>query len=287
MPALPQIYRRLQAAAEDTRIIDARQLEEATARAARSVLDVLENGAKQLSKRVPTIAARHSDTANLARRQDENVCNAGYISGCYEGLNSGPAPGAAVGIVLGAVAGFLLLLWLLFVLSSGGNFIRTSNIHEEDVVVNHHGHRRSHSPRTNRERSTHRASYRSEMRQTNTSPAPARRDRDRVVRQERIVREVPREQSRVRDPYIVEETRTERRVDGDDVIEVIEGSDMTSVADAPRRKGRRSSAGYRSVQARSPSRSPSPPSPDRIASGYRRVDPNRFGGGDHRQHSVR
>lgn len=286
MPVLPHLYRRLQDVAEDTRIVDARQLEEATAHAARNLLHVLERGVEKVAKRAPAIAKYTTATATtathatLVRRQNADVCTGGFINGCYQGLNGGPNPGAVVGIVLGAVAGFLLLLWILFILSSGGSFIQSSNLQEEEVnVVHHHGRHRSRSPR--RDRSTHRSSYREEMRQTHTSPAPAPR-RDRVIRQERISRDIPREQSRVRnDPYIVEETRTERRVDGDDVIEVIaEGSDMTSAAPAPRRSGggrRRSSAGYRSVS----------PSPDRIRSGYRRVDPSRFAGGNDRVHRVR
>lgn len=241
-------------------------------------------------KRIPALVdtalhgspeAQHA--AELRRRQDANVCGAGYINGCYQGLNAGPAPGAVVGIVLGSVAGFLLLLWVLFTLSSGSGFIQTSNLQEEDVVVTHHGHRhRSRSPR----RSSHRSSYREEMRQETTTAAPPRRDR--VVRQERISRDIPRDvsRSRVRETIIVDESRPERRVDGDDVIEVIaEESDLTSAAPPPRRsKGSRRTSGYRSVtthtQQRSESRDP------RIESGYRRVDPDRFAGGGFRQHRV-
>lgn len=227
--------------------------------------------------------------AQVVKRQDQNVCSAGYIAGCYEGLNAGPAPGAVVGIVLGSVLGFLLLLWVLFTLSSGSGFIQTNNLHEEDTYVTHHhgGHRhRSRSPR----RENHRSSYREEMRQTHTSPAPAPR-RDRVIRQERISRDIPRDvsRSRVRETTIVDEApRGERRVEGDDVIEVIaEGSDMTSQAPPPtRKKSTRRSSGYRSVQQHR-SRSPSLSGVDeRIESGYRRVDPNRFAGGGFRQHHV-
>jgi hypothetical protein len=67
-----------------------------------------------------------------------------------------------------------------------------------------------------------------------------------VVRQERIVRDVPppREASRVRETVIVEESRPERRVDGDDIVEVIEEHSSIGDAPPPRRKSRRSS-GYR------------------------------------------
>lgn len=294
MPVLPLLSRRIQDAAssiaEDTRIIDSRQLEHGVA--------VIQKGAKALLKRIPALvdralhgSAEAQQAAALQRRQDANVCSAGYIAGCYQGLNAGPAPGAVVGIVLGSVAGFLLLLWVLFTLSSGSGFIRTSGLHEEDIVnTTHSSHRhRSRSPR----RSNHRSTYRAEMRQTHTSPAPAAR-RDRVVRQERISRDVPRDvsRSRVRETIIVDSAPPpERRVDGDDVIEVIaEGSDMTSAAPPPRRKSGRKSSGYRSVhqsqkqRSRSSSRSLSPD--PKIESGYRRVDPSRFAGGGFRQHRV-
>lgn len=283
MPVLPLLYRRLQAAAEDTRIIDAREWTHG--------IETVKNGAQELVKRIPNIippSSHHdTDTAPLTRRQDAYHCDQGYIAACYQGLNAGPNPGAVVGIVLGAVFGFLLLLWVLFTLSSGGSFIRTDNLREgSDVVVTntHHRHNnRSRSPR----RTSHRSNYREEMRET--TAAPPRRDR--VVRQERISREIPRDvsRSRVRETVIVDEgPRVERRVDGDDVIEVIaEESEMGSAAPPPRRKSGRRSSGYRSVshtqqQSESPSLSPDA----RIESGYRRVDPGRFAGGGFRQHRV-
>lgn len=290
MPVLPLLSRRIHAAAaaaaEDTRIIDARQWEHGLDVARRSVGDLVRRIPQALDTAIHgTEESRQA--AALQRRQDSNVCNAGYIAGCYQGLNAGPAPGAVVGIVLGSVAGFLLLLWVLFTLSNGGGFIQTSNLQEEDVYVDHrhHRHNRSRSPAR---RSTHRSSYREEMRQTQQSEPR----RDRVVRQERISREVPRDssRSRVRETIIVDESRPERRVDGDDVIEVIaEGSDMTSQAPQPKRKsGGRRTSGYRSVH-KSSRRKPRSPnlSPDaRIESGYRPVDPSAFAGGWFRQHHL-
>ncbi|PIA96307.1 hypothetical protein CB0940_10576 [Cercospora beticola] len=147
----------------------------------------------------------------------------------YEGLNSGPAPGAVAGIVLGSVAGFLLLIWLLWVASSGSGFIRATTLNEEDVVVR----RRSRSRGTRRSRRT-------EM----TSRSPRR---ERVIRQERIVRDIPppREPSRMRETVIVDEgLMPERRVEGDDIVEVIEEHSSIGVP-PPRRKTRRGSQGYR------------------------------------------
>lgn len=140
----------------------------------------------------------------------------------YAGLNAGPAPGTVVGITLGSVVGFLLLVWLFSTLSNsnrGGTVIS-----EEEVVVR----RRSRSPRR-------RSRARSEM--TSRSPRP-----ERVIRQERTVRETSRVPPPRRPGEFIVEERTERRVDGDDIVEVIE--EQSSVA--PKRKTKRSS-GYRSV----------------------------------------
>lgn len=72
---------------------------------------------------------------------------------------------------------------------------------------------------------------------TSRSPRP-----ERIIRQERIVRDSSRAPpiQVPRNSYIVQEERTERRVDGDDVVEVIE-EEGSSVA--PRRKSKR--GGYR------------------------------------------
>lgn len=170
----------------------------------------------------------------------------------YQGINSGPAPGAVAGIVLGAVAGFLLIVWVLWLISNGGGVLRSSRYTEDDIVVSRH---RSRSPGTRR---SHR-SRRTEM----TSRSPPRRER--VVRQERIVRDrsipPPRETSRLRETVIMDEhIRPERRVDGDDIVEVIEEHSSVGVP-PPRRKTRRSS-------------------------GYRSVDPDIYAGGDYPQHRV-
>ena len=174
-------------------------------------------------------------TAVLTRRADNIWCNNGFIAGCYQGLGRGPSPGAVVGIVLGSIAGFLFLMWLLWIMSNGTVFIRTSRFEEEDVVVS-----RTHRSRSPRSRRSHRSSYNAEMR--HSSPR-----RERVIRQERIVRDVPpprEDRSRVRENIIVEESRPERRVDGDDIVEVIE--EHSSIGEPPpRRKSRRQSSAYR------------------------------------------
>jgi len=126
----------------------------------------------------------------------------------YAGLNSGPRPGTVVGITLGAIGGFILVLYIvlsLFQFAGRGG----ETIVEEEVV------HRSGSPRR-------RSRHMSEV------PRPAR---------ERVVRE--RE-----DTVVVEET-VEREprstVDDDDVVEVIEEH-------SPERPPRsRRTSGYRTV----------------------------------------
>lgn len=226
MPAIPSLRD-----AADRRIIDSRQL----------LTTSLHSAAQTTSSFVRRSLNR------LLQRQSV----AGAIPSNYAGLNSGPAPGTVAGIVLGSVAGFILLVWLFWALSQGGWNFRTTQDVEEEVVV-----RRSRSPPRRR-----RSSRRTEM--STRSP-----QRERVIRQERVVRDYPppREASRIRETVMVEEsTRPERRVDGDDMVEVIE--EHSSVA-PPRRKARRSSGGYRSVD---------PKEPD-LPSGYRTVDPNAIGG---------
>ena len=211
MPAIPHALR-----SADTRILDSRQLHDAAKHAAQSIW----TNAIHLLRRIPR---------SIVRRELDPLCTEhGVISACYRGLNAGPSPAAVVGIVLGSVLGFVLLLSLLWFLTNSASFIQTSTLEEEDVVVR----RRSRSPRSRR-------SHRSEMRESGGR-------RDRVVREERIIRERPRvESSRVRESIVVEESsRPERRVDGDDIVEVIEEhSSISGGVPPPRRKSRRSS-GY-------------------------------------------
>ncbi|KAL1642999.1 hypothetical protein SLS61_009461 [Didymella pomorum] len=54
--------------------------------------------------------------APIAKRQ-QMVIQQGIIPTYYN--LSGPEPGTVVGIVLGSVAGFLLIVWLLFTLTQG------------------------------------------------------------------------------------------------------------------------------------------------------------------------
>lgn len=223
MPVLPLLRPRALTAA-DTRILESRQLLNAAQHAAHS----LSAHARELWRRYTPVLLRRESTD----------CQHRFISACYAGLNAGPAPGAIVGITLGSIAGFLIILYLLWILSNGSTFIRTTALEvDEDVVVTR---RRSRSPRNTRR--SQRSNYNAEMRRV-SSPR-----RERVIRQERIVRDVPpprRESSRMRETIIEESTtrRDDRRVDGDDVVEVFEeNSSISGTAPPPRRKNRRGSS---------------------------------------------
>lgn len=120
---------------------------------------------------------------------------------------SGPQPGTVVGIVLGSVCGFLLIVWLLYSLTNGGGAragTTTTMAGQEDIVVrrprrNSHGGGRS------------RASRRTEIREVSRSPRRSG-GRSQIIVEER--RAPPRPRS-----IIVEDRH---RVPGDDVVEVIE-----------------------------------------------------------------
>lgn len=141
---------------------------------------------------------------------------------------SGPAGGTVVGIVLGSVVGFLLLVYLFWSIANGGagnNGTGTNVVGEEEIVVRR-PRRNSHSGRSRR-------STRTEVRDMSRSP----RRREQIIVEER--RQPPPMRTRSRTRSIVVEERA--RVPGDDVVEVIEEHDDYR----SRRGSRRSGGGYR------------------------------------------
>lgn len=132
----------------------------------------------------------------------------------------GPSSGTVAGIVLGSVAGFMLIVWLLWSLTQGGGG-GAAIAGEEEIVVR----RRDRSPRSRR---SHRSS-RPEVREYSRSP---RSRAEHVIVEDR---RPPRPRSR----SIIVEERT--RVPGDDVVEVIEEHEDYS----SRRGSRRSGGSYR------------------------------------------
>lgn len=154
----------------------------------------------------------------IAKRQ-QMVIRQGIIPTYYN--LSGPEPGMVVGIILGSVAGFLLIVWLLYTLTNGNTRTGTTMAMagEEEIVVRRR--RNSHGGRS-------RASRRPvEVREVSRSPRRSS-GRSQIIVDER------RPATRTRS-IIVEERH---RVPGDDVVEVIEEEDYRE-----RRGSRR--AGYR------------------------------------------
>ena len=191
--------------------------------------------AHNLSKRIHTI--QHS-LPRLARRQQGS--GTAVIPSVYK--IDGPAPGAVAGIVLGSVAGFILIIILLFFLSGNSPNWTITGENQEIAVVRRADDRSTYGARTRRSRRSDR-SERIEIRERERSP----RVRTTIVEETR--RPSARPQS------IVSESRRSsrpppviRRVDGDDIVEVIE--EGSSIGDMPPRRDqrrRRSSGAYRSV----------------------------------------
>ena len=151
------------------------------------------------------IAARSAlHDGHLRRRQQPLV----IIPTTYSNLDGGPTSGTVVGIVLGSVFGFLLLLWLIYTcVNMGGG----GAVYEEDMVVQD---RRSRSSRNSR----------------STPPRPRSRSPIRT-------------ESRVEERVIVEERRATHSPD-DEIVEVIE-EDEPPRRERPSRN--RPHSGYRSV----------------------------------------
>ncbi|KAH6416386.1 hypothetical protein HBI14_111500 [Parastagonospora nodorum] len=156
----------------------------------------------------------------VAKRQQ--MIQQGIIPTYYN--TNGPAPGTVAGIVLGSVAGFLLIVWLLYTLTQGGPGFggnRTAMAGQEEIVIRR-PRRNSHGAR----RST--ASRRTEVREVSRSPRRSG-GRSQIIVEER--RGPPRPRS-----IIVEERH---RVPNDDVVEVIEEHDEYRARRGSRRGGYR------------------------------------------------
>lgn len=157
----------------------------------------------------------------IAKRQ-QMVVQQGIIPTYYN--TSGPEPGTVVGIVLGSVAGFLLIVWLLYSLTNGNSKAGTTTAMagEEEIVVRR--------PRRNSHGGRSRGSRRPvEVREVSRSPRRSG-GRSQIIVDER------RQPTRTRS-IIVEERH---RVPGDDVVEVIEEHE-----DYRARRGSRRGPGYR------------------------------------------
>ncbi|KAL8660217.1 MAG: hypothetical protein Q9226_000019 [Calogaya cf. arnoldii] len=147
------------------------------------------------------------------------------IPATYAGLNKGPTPGTVVGIVLGSVAGFLLILWLIYTCVNF-NAARGVSTYEEEAVVR----RRSRSPRSSRRSPSRHAPSRSRSRSEVIEVSRHRSPPRRETRRETVIME---ERSRPPPPPVERE---------DDIVEVIEEHSPVR-----RSSGSRRVSGYRTV----------------------------------------
>lgn len=186
---------------------------------------------------------------NLISRDDTVAVPAVYKVG------SSPAPGTVVGIVFGSVAGFLFLLYLVYLAFGLAGRGRSTILEEEVIRTRPSSHSRSPKKRR-RSRNTTSSRRRSEMveerihtrSRSPVSPSPRpRRERERIIVEERRTTPVP-----VPMPVDVEE----------DIVEVIEEH---STPPASRVGGSRIRRERERVRERE--------------SGWRSVDPDQYGGG--------
>ena len=141
----------------------------------------------------------------LRRQVDPNI-----LPTTYSGVSSGPPPGTVVGIVLGSVGGFLLLLWLIY--TCFNMQFASGSVYGEEVVRRRSS--RSHSPRR----------------------AASSRSRSEIIEVQQHQRQrSPRREVR-RETVIVEETHRPPSRAEDDIVEVIEDP-----IPPPQRRERRSS----------------------------------------------
>ncbi|KAM7204505.1 hypothetical protein V8F20_003621 [Naviculisporaceae sp. PSN 640] len=190
------------------------------------------------------------------------------IPSTYGSLYSGPQPGEVVGIVLGSVAGFIILLWLVYTCINMGNPSSSTDNVSSVVTRKSRRHRSSHHH--------HHAHGAARPRSATVEIRTSTRERGVPV----IVDDMS-SSGAPEEAIIVEETTTSRRrarstsrgppvrmVGSDDEVVVIE-----EASPSRHRSRRRSSAGHGSYTRRS--------------SGYREVDPDRFAGGDAEMREIR
>ncbi|ETS82729.1 hypothetical protein PFICI_04605 [Pestalotiopsis fici W106-1] len=235
---------------------------------------MIARSAAAVAPRSPSSQHHHNNHyyRDLTPRLDDN---ADIVPETY-GAPSGPNAGTVVGIVLGSVGGFLLLLWLIYSIANLGNgppaVLETASVGGTESVVTRKSRRRQ-----NRSHRRGSASVRD------------RRETVEVRRTERVVPVPPVTTERI----IVEERSRSRQPmpgppppappppmappprvvhdDSDDEVVVIEENSPPRRRDS-RHHHRRQSSRRSSERRRS--------------SGYRDIDPYRFAGGDASIRSV-
>lgn len=160
----------------------------------------------------------------LAPRQQETTQTIAIIPAKYPALNSSPEPGTVVGIVLGAVGGFLIFFWLLWTCMNFGNppgrsvgdaesswggstsVISRRSRRSHSHSHHHHHHHHRHSSRGRRETIEIRSS-RGAVPVIVDPERPSGGERIRVVEEVRTTSTGPR-RSADEDEIIVEEERS-------------------------------------------------------------------------------
>ena len=189
------------------------------------------------TRTVPPTKLEPLSLASLFRRQVVTVTATAppptqttnpLIPTTYSGLNAGPQPGTVVGIVFGSVAGFLLLLWLIYTcFGLGGNVnVQSSVVEDRTEVVE----------RRSRRTSTRRSSPR------RPPPPESSQSASEIIEVESRRERTPPRRER-RETVIIEETR--RRPPEEDIVEVIE--EHSPVRRESTKRERRVSGGYRTV----------------------------------------
>ncbi|KAM7188199.1 hypothetical protein V8F33_010792 [Rhypophila sp. PSN 637] len=163
------------------------------------------------------------------------------IPSTYGSLYSGPQPGEVVGIVLGSVAGFILILWLIYTCINMGN--PSSGTDDVSSVVTRKSRRASHRHSHSHHHHARPRSATVEIRTTTRGPVIVDDVSSSVPDEAIIVEEAirtRRARSTSRGPPI-------RRVGSDDEVVVIEEASPSRHRSRRRSGSIRMSSGYREV----------------------------------------
>ncbi|KAM3067654.1 hypothetical protein ACMFMG_000033 [Clarireedia jacksonii] len=194
----------------------------------------------------------------LIARQSDAINDPSIIPTTYGSENNSPSPGAIAGIVLGSVAGFLLILWLIKQCANSNNRSSATTTYTDEVVYRDSVRRSSRRNSRSSARPRSRRVSQTETVEVRRGASPVRVVRE-EVRQEQVRQEQPRRPIPV-ERVVVEERREVRKSRERSPSTSRGGSDEVVVIEEP------------SPPRRSKSKR------DRRDSGFRTVDPLAFGG---------
>ena len=201
-----------------------------------------------LAESVASIFRRQPQQQNQPTQVNPNI-----LPTTYPGINTDPPPGTVVGILLGSVAGFILLLWLIYTCC----YLNVTDIYEEEEIVRRSSGSRGRRSSRSRSEMTHHRRSSSRHHHHHSQPPPQQGRRETIIVEERRTQAAPA-------VVVVDEEDDGGGVD--DIVEVIEEHSPSRTPSPPPRRAR--GAGRRSGDYR------------RESEGYyRTVDPHAFGGG--------